>query len=184
MNKIIRNNKGMALVVVLCISGIILILGSVYINSYKDSNPAATKQIDRIQADFFAKGIQNIALYKIKKYPDFFIRSYRQYIHYKRAMSDSSLPQLDEEQTRAPLPFEYFLGKTSMGGIQGILMGECDEDFISPLEIASYSTDIVLINSNDFNSEAIEIKVAVQFKDKPTINTYKTTIHGDLVKSR
>ncbi len=182
MKKNNRNNRGMALVIVLGIAGIILILGTVYSRMYTDSNPAARLQLDRIQADFLAKGIQNIAIYKIKKYPDFFIRSYRQYVYKQRTSSDSSLPKLDSDQATSPLPYEYFIGKTSNGGAQGILNGDYINDFIEPLNGASYTTDIYLINSKDFNSEAVEIKVAVQLKDKKAINTYKTTIHGDLMK--
>lgn len=178
----IKNKKGMALVVVLGIAGIILILGTVYSKLYTDSSPASRLQLDRIQADFLAKGIQNIAIFKIKKYPDFFIRSYRQYVYKKRTTSDSTLAKLDSDQTATPLPYEYFVGKTSSGGAQGILSSEYTDDFIEPLNGASYTTDIYLINSKDFNSEAVEIKVAVQLKDKKAINTYKTTIHGDFVK--
>lgn len=183
MNKT-KNNRGMALVVVLCISGIILILGTVYSKLYTDSTPVSKLQLDRIQADFLAKGIQNIALYKIKKYPDFFLRSFRQEIHRKRSSIDSSLPQLDEYQKNSPTPFEYFVGKGPNGGNEGILNSEYTKEFIEPLDYASYTTDITLINSKDFNSEAVEIKVAVQMGEKKAVNLYKTTLHGDLVRAR
>ena len=151
--------RGMAIVIVLCLSSIIFILGTIYVKAYKDTTPVSRLQLDRIQADFFAKGIQNIALFKIKKYPDFFIRSYR----YR---SSGSTPELS-------IPYNNFLGNSS-----GILQNDYIGDFMEPLEIATYSTGIKLINSKDFQSEAIEIVVNVKFKDKDAINTYKTVIQG------
>ena len=60
--KTMKNNRknGMAIVTVLCIAAIILALGSVYVKMFISSAPAAKLQYDRIQADFLAKGIQNI----------------------------------------------------------------------------------------------------------------------------
>ena len=177
-----RNSKnGMAIVIVLCIAAIILALGSVYTKIYINTAPAAKLQYDRIQADFLAKGIQNIALYKIKKYPDFFIRSYRQYIYWQRTKTDSSLPKLDAKQTQLPMPYESFLGKGS-GFKEGILMGDYTSDFIEPLEKPVYTTDIKLLSSKDFQTESIEISVDLKSKDNRPFNNYKTVISGELTR--
>lgn len=179
MRKIImRKNKkqGMAIVIVLCIAAVILALGSVYVRHYSNTAPAAKLQYDRIQADFLAKGIQNIAIYKIKKYPDFFIRAYRQYVYWQRTKTDSSLKKLNAEQTSSPMPFESFLGNRN-----GILMGRYSNDFIEPLATtASYATDISLISSKDFQTESIEISVNLQLSNDRPINNYQTVVSGEL----
>lgn len=170
-----KNNKknGMAIVTVLAVASIILALGTVYVRHYTQTMPAAKLQYDRIQADFLAKGIQNIALYKIKKYPDFFIRSYRQYVYWERTKTDSSLPKLDERQQASPMPFEAFLDN-------GILMGNYDNDFIEPLEHPVYTTDISLISSKDFQSESIKISVDLKLNENRPLNNYKTIVSGEL----
>lgn len=177
-----RNSKnGMAIVTVLCIAAIILILGTIYVKIFSNTAPAAKLQYDRIQADFLAKGIQNIALYKVKKYPDFFIRSYRQYIYWQRTKTDSSLPKLDAQQSQLPMPYEVFLGNGS-GVKEGILMGNYTADFIEPLGKPQYTTDISLLSSKDFQTESIQISVDLKLSDdRPFIN-YKFVVSGDLTK--
>ena len=144
MKSIKRKKRGIAIVIVLCLAAVILMLGTIYIKSYTDTTPASSLQLDRIQADFFAKGIQNIALFKIKKYPDFFIRSYR----YKTSVASDGRDLSG--------PFNNFLGTSN-----SILQNYNNKDFKEPLEIEDYSTSIVLINSKDFQSEAMEIVVRV-----------------------
>lgn len=169
-----KNRKsGMAIVIVLGIASVILALGTIYAKHYTNTSPAAKLQYDRIQADFLAKGIQNIALYKIKKYPDFFIRSYRQYVYWKRTKTDSSLKPLDPEQVTQIMPFENFLGR-------GIIMGFYDDDFIEPLGKPIYTTDISLISSKDFQSESIQIVVDLKLNEGRPSNTYKTVVSGEL----
>jgi hypothetical protein len=178
-----RNNKnGMAIVIVLCIASVVLVLGTVYVKHYSQTAPEAKLQYDRIQADFLAKGIQNIAVFKIKKYPDFFIRSYRQYIYWQRTKTESDLPKLDAEQSALPMPYEYFLGKGS-GLKEGILMGDFTDDFIEPLGKPIYTTDISLISSKDFQTESIEISVDLQLNANRPVNNYKTVISGELTKN-
>lgn len=181
--KTMKNNRknGMAIVTVLCIAAIILILGTIYVKIFQNTAPAAKLQYDRIQADFLAKGIQNIAIYKIKKYPDFFLRSYRQYIYWKRTQTDSSLPKLDAQQTQLPMPYEVFLGKGS-GVKEGILMGEYSNDFIEPLGKPDYTTDITLLSSKDFQTESIEINVDLKLSSDRAMNNYKVIVSGDIIK--
>lgn len=181
--KTMKNNRknGMAIVTVLCIAAIILALGSIYVKIFTNTAPAAKLQYDRIQADFLAKGIQNIAVYKIKKYPDFFIRSYRQYIYWQRTKTEPSLPKLDAKQTQLPMPYESFLGKGS-GLKEGILMGDYTKDFIEPLENPTYTTDISLISSKDFQTESIEISVDLKLSDNRPVNNYKIVVSGELTK--
>lgn len=170
-----KNNKknGMAIVTVLCVASIIMALGTIYVRHYSQTSPEAKLQYDRIQADFFAKGIQNIALYKIKKYPDFFIRSYRQYIYWKRTMSDASLPKLTAEQETNPMPFIAFMNN-------GVLAGDYSNDFVEPLEHPVYTTDIALISSKDFQSESIKISVDLKLNESRPANKYSTVVSGEL----
>ncbi len=170
------NKKGMAIIVVLCLSMVILMLGTVYMKSYTDSTPVAKLQIDRIQADFFARGIQNIALLKIKKYPDFFIRAYRQEMYKKRVLTEG-LPDLSSEQKMVPSPFESFLGlNPSSGSCSGVLNNWNNSSFLEPLDIASYSTNILVLSSKDFTQDILEIDVGVQLKDKTNIYNFKTSV--------
>lgn len=168
----------MAIVTVLCIAAIIIALGTVYVQIYSQTAPAAKLQYDRIQADFLAKGIQNIALYKIKKYPDFFIRAYRQHIYWKRTQTEPSLPKLDAMQTALPMPFESFLGNKA-----GILMGDYTSDFIEPLGNPVYTTDISLISSKDFRTESIEISIDLKLSENRSVNNYKVVVSGELTKN-
>ncbi len=178
-----KNKKnGMAIVIVLCIASVVLVLGTVYVKHYSQTAPEAKLQYDRIQADFFAKGIQNIALFKIKKYPDFFIRSYRQYIYWKRTQTESDLPKLDAQQTTSPMPYEAFMGNGS-GRKEGILQGEYTSDFVEPLEGPIYTTDISLISSKDFQTESIEISVDMQLNENRPVNNYKTIVSGELTNN-
>ena len=154
-------------------------LGTIYVKHYSQTAPEAKLQYDRIQADFLAKGIQNIALFKIKKYPDFFIRSYRQYVYWKRTQTESGLPKLDAEQATLPMPYEYFLGNGS-GLKEGILMGDYTTDFIEPLKNPIYATDISLISSKDFQTESIQISVDLQLDENRPVNNYKTVVSGEL----
>jgi hypothetical protein len=176
--KVNNKNKrsGMAILVVLCLSMVILMLGMAYMKSYTDSNPVTKLQLDRIQSDFFARGIQNIALFKIKKYPDFFIRSYRQEMYRRRVVTEG-LPNLDPDQIYLPTPFESFMGRDPMSGdYGGVLNNWNNSSFASPLNIATYSTEISILSSKDFTQDLLEIRVSVQMQDKPNINTFKTSI--------
>ena len=177
-NKLInKSKKGMAIVIVLCLSAIIMILGTVYIKSYKESSPASKLQLDRIQADFFAKGIQNIAILKIKEYPDFFIRYYKQLVHYERGASiGAGRKRLDNNQINK---MGYNSGMRLKLFTNGILMNnDLPANFKSPLELDNYQTEIRLINSKDIDSEAIEITDHVLLKGK-NANSYKTIVGGD-----
>ncbi|MDD3001676.1 MAG: hypothetical protein PHF29_07970 [Candidatus Riflebacteria bacterium] len=183
MKQSVFNSKrrAMAILVVICLSTVILMLGMVYMKTYTDSAPASKLQLDRVQADFLAKGIQNIALLKIKKYPDFFIRSYRQHIYQKRVLTEG-LPDLKPEQKTLPTPFELFMGRNPMSGdYDGVLNNLDDNDFFSPVEVASYSTDIAILSSQDFTKDFFEVTVHVQLKGKKAINTYKTSVAASKV---
>ena len=73
-----RKRAGMALFVTASISVVLLVAGLAFLKSFSDSTPTSKAQLDRIQADFFARGIQNLALLKIKLYPDYFVRERRE----------------------------------------------------------------------------------------------------------
>lgn len=172
------NRRGMAIAVVLSLAVVIIIFGTAYIKTYTASTPVSKLQLDRVQADFFAKGIQNIAMLKIKKYPSFFLRSYKQFIYANRAAAEG-LPPLSAEQSEPPCPFLSFMeyDSATQSNVGSVFCCKLDNDFIAPLSVASYSTSIALLSSKDFASSTLEISVSVQLKDKngkgKAVNTYK-----------
>ena len=79
------------------------------------------------------------------------------------------------------MPYESFLGNGS-GLKEGILMGDYTSDFIEPLGHPTYTTDISLISSKDFQTESIEISVDLKLSDKRPVNNYKIVVSGELTK--
>ncbi len=156
-----RQKKGMAIVIVLLFSSILLAYGSIMMRQHQDAAPVSKVQLDRIQADFFAKGIQNIALFKIKKFPDFFLRSYRKYALGVR-----------NNNTAFKTPF------TSNFMIDDIF-GRAGSKYWTPLKLDHYNVEIRLLNSEDFNNETIEVSVEVQFPGK-AVNKYVAVFNGDM----
>lgn len=177
-----KSNKksGMAILITMSMAIILFILGMSFLKSFIDTASSSRAHLDRIQADYFARGIQNIALFKIKHYPDMFLRAYKMKIYKERRDKDDTLPPFkmipDEPAKAKPVildptkPFENFLtdGCNREFGYGGILMNNNKGDtgafssFIAPLtSIASYSTDIKLYSTEEFRNNFIEITVFV-----------------------
>ena len=161
----------MAIVIVLCFSAILVAYGTIMMSQHKDSAPVSKMQLERIQADFFAKGMQNIALFKIKQLPDFFLKSYRQYAWGQR----KDIPEnqkLTTEQVSKQAFINYFMNDE--------IFGAAKDKFWSPLKLDYYSTEIKLLNAEDFKNETIEISVEVKFPGKKAFNKYVAVINGDM----
>ena len=169
-----RKNKGMAIVIVLCFSAILLAYGTFHISHYKDSAPVSNMQLDRIQADFFAKGMQNIVLFKIKQFPDFFLKSYRQHIWGLRTDLKEE-EKLTNEQKELGAFLNYFM----MDGI----FGAAGSEYWSPLKLDYYLVELKLLNADDFNNETIEISVEVKFPNRKAVNKYVAVVNGDMEKN-
>lgn len=175
-----HTRSGMAIMVVLSIASILLLLGIAYLKSFSQSTVTGKLQLDQIQSDFFARGIQNIALFKIKRYPDFFLRSYRHMIYHKRvAAGDTSLgaPIVPNPN---PSPFTKFTGNypAQPRDILNHLPDVTDQadGFTEPLSIATWSTQFSLLSADDFNRGFIEIVVNLQLKNKALVNTYRMSL--------
>jgi len=170
----------MALVIVLAFSAILLMLGTVYLKTFSQTTHLSSLQIDHIQAEFFAKGIQNIALYKVKRFPDFFLRSYRHYIYQKRVNAGDPDVPAPLVPFPNPSPFQKFTGAYA-GHTQDLLHHlPADDDsawgFTEPLRVATWSTVFNLRSSFDFNRSFIEIDVNVQMQGRDSVSRYRMSL--------
>lgn len=174
------SRNGMALVIVLAFSAILLVLGTVYLRTFSQTTHISGLQLDQIQSEFFARGIQNIALFKVKRYPDFFLRSYRYHIYQKRvAAGDTTVPP-PLVPFPNPTPFQRFAGVFG-SRTNDILhhLGSSDDNawqFTAPLQIATWSTSFDLRSADDFRRSFIEINVHVQMAGRDVVNLYRTSL--------
>ncbi len=171
---------GMAIMVVLSIASILLLFGVTYLKTFSQSTVTGKLQLDQIQADFFARGIQNIALFKIKRYPDFFLRAYRHMIYHKRIAAGDTTLGAPLVPAPNPSPFSKFSG-IYPGNSRDILNHIPDSEnnltkFTEPLKIATYSTSFSLISADDFNRGFIEIIVNLQLEGKAVVSTYRMSL--------
>lgn len=175
-----KHRAGMAIMVVLSIASVLMVLGVTYLKSFSQSTVTGKLQLDQIQSEFFARGIQNIALFKIKRYPDFFLRAYRHKIYHERlAAGDATL---DPPLVPAPVPppFAKFTGLYP-GHSRDLLNHIPDgtnnsTKFTEPLSIATYSTQFSLLSADDFKRGFIEITVNLQLVGKDVISSYKISL--------
>ncbi|MBF0544398.1 MAG: hypothetical protein HQM08_08190 [Candidatus Riflebacteria bacterium] len=140
---------GMALVVVLTFSMVILILGTSYIQSfsnYKKNNPI---HLERIQADFFAQGISKIALLKFKKFPADFYHAYLYDVASKK--DPKNVPPKP-----APTPLQVFHQESLNPVLQN------NATLSSGIPISMYSTTYELTNTKAYNSDGLLITVTVK----------------------
>ncbi len=174
------NRAGMAIMVVLSIASILLLLGVTYLKSFSQATVTSKLQLDQIQADFFARGIQNIALFKIKRYPDFFLRSYRHMVYHQRLNAGEVGLGAPIVPAPNPLPFFKFTGAYP-GNQRDILnhipnAADSLDKFTEPLRIATYSTQFSLLSADDFKRGFIEITVNLQLEGKKVVGTYRMSL--------
>jgi hypothetical protein len=172
--------NGMAIVTVMAFSTILLILGITYLKTFSQSTITGKLQLEQVQSEFFAKGIQNIALFKIKRYPDFFLRSYRSRIYYKRLAAGEALEPALVDPEPNPSPFARFTG-VFPGKTQDLLSDLSDAEdaalrFSEPVAIATYSTAFSLMSSDDFKRAFIEITVHTRLTGSDVVNTYRKSL--------
>lgn len=152
----------MALVIVLGFSAVLLILGSTYLGSFKQGRGVTEKQIDQIQMEYFAQGIQRIALWKFKKFSPHFYRAYK----YQMAKNRGAVLT----NNYSPTPMEKFHGQGD-----NVLQHSSVADFKSPLTIASYSTLYLMNKCDEFNKDLIQIRVYVQLKTGGPVSAYSSS---------
>lgn len=175
-----KNTAGMAIMVVLSIASVLLLLGLTYLKSFSQSTVTGKLQLDQIQADFFARGIQNIALFKVKRYPDFFLRAYRYKIYQDRLAAGEVGLDPPIAPPVVPPPFSKFTG-IYLGHERDILNNIPDAtdnltEFTKPIRVATYSTQFSLLSADDFKRGFIEITVNLQLEGKDIIGTYKMSL--------
>lgn len=178
--KALNKKKGMALVVVLAISSIILMLGIMYIDTFRQGAHIAGMQLETVQAEFFAKGIQNIALLKIKRFPDFFIRAYRHSVYQDRSESGDPGVSAPLFAFSNPSPYEKFLGIYA-GRDRDVLHNIPVSDdsswrFTEPIALATYSTAINLRTSEDFTQGFIEVVVSVEVAGIGRVEAHRISV--------
>ncbi len=174
------NRAGMAIMVVLSIASILLLLGVTYLKSFSQATVTSKLQLDQIQAEFFARGIQNIALFKVKRYPDFFLRAYRHMVYHRRIAAGETGLGAPIVPATNPLPFAKFTGAYP-GNPRDILNHIPDADdsrdkFTEPLRIATYSTQFSLLSADDFKRGFIEIVVNLRLEGKDLVGTYRMSL--------
>jgi len=152
----------MALVIVLAFSAVLLILGTTYLGTFKQGRGVTEKQIDQIQMEYFAQGIQRIALMKFKKYSPHFYRAYKYQMAKNRGETLTN--------NYSPTPMAKFHGEGN-----NVLQHSDVADFQSPLTIASYSTVYTMNKCDEFNKDIIQIMVYVQLKTGGPISSYKAS---------
>lgn len=143
--------KGMAIVIVLSLSTFLLVLGLSYLKSVSQVSKTNPHRLTQVQSDFFAQGIQKLAVLKFKALPADFYHAYRYKVEDEKVPRNPALPKL------LPAPFEDFTGadKTILQGMP---------EMFSPLPILDYKTTYVVNSSKKFDRDMIDITVAVDFK--------------------
>ncbi|MBF0548566.1 MAG: hypothetical protein HQM08_29305 [Candidatus Riflebacteria bacterium] len=142
--------KAMAIVVVVIFAAVLLVLGGSYIETVRQVQTSNPKELDRIQANFFAQGIQKLAILKFKRFPADF---YHGYLHEKARLAGESVSNITP-----PKPWDIFLGKdnTPLQNSSALKAG------LSTL--SKYSTNYSLISNKDYTQDVIEIQVTVDMK--------------------
>lgn len=175
-----RSRAGMAIMVVLSIASILLLLGVTYLKSFSQATVSGKLQLDQIQTDFFARGIQNIAMFKVKRYPDFFLRAYRHKVYHDRIAAGDATLGAPLVPAPNPPPFAKFTGIYPGHGRDLLNHIPVADDnltgFTEPLKIATYSTQFSLLSADDFNRGFIEITVNLQLEGKALVSTYRMSL--------
>lgn len=152
-----REKRGMALVIVLAFALAMLTLGTAYMRTFSEARPVNAMIMERLQADYFAQGIQRIALLKYKRFVADF---YHAYI-YRQAGLTGFVPD----------PYSCFLGgdNTPLQNFQfgGATIG-------APVSVATYSSYYLMTSYKGYNRDGLVIHVTVQVKD--FVQNYDFTI--------
>ncbi|MGM0600079.1 MAG: hypothetical protein ACQETH_09725 [Candidatus Rifleibacteriota bacterium] len=146
------NRRGIALILVLSLSLFMLILGMSYMRNVSQVSTSNPKRLKQIQADFFARGIQRLAVLKFKALPADFYHAYRYKIADEKKPRDPDLPVFD------PSPYAVFLGD------KGSILQDRD-GIADPVPIEGYNTRYIVNSSSKFDHDMIDIVVNVQMED-------------------
>lgn len=144
MNK----RKGMAIIIVLSLSMFLLILGLSYLKSVSHVVHTNPHRLTQVQSDFFAQGIQKLAILKFKAMPADFYHAYRYKVADEKVPRNPALPVL------SPSPFTDFLGEkeTILQSMPGLA---------DPVPVVSYTTEYRVNSSKKFDRDMLEVVVDV-----------------------
>ncbi|MDN5280530.1 MAG: hypothetical protein PWR01_4495 [Clostridiales bacterium] len=148
MNK----RKGMAIVIVLSLSMFLLVLGLSYLRSVSQVSRSNPHRLKQVQAEFFARGIQKLAVLKFKALPADFYHAFRYKIEDEKTPRNKDLPVF------SPAPMQDFVGAAGT-----VLQGE--EDLSDPIPILNYTTEYRVNSSKKFDHDMIDIIVNVAMQD-------------------
>jgi len=126
----------MSLIIVLTLSMFLLIFGGAYIKANQQNRPINERHLERIQADFIAQGVIQLAVLKFKKRPAEF------YWAYKTMSANLSNAPYAAYVTQDPTLNGTF---TAPGGLRYV-----------------YSTDWRLVTNDLFTTDGIVITVTVR----------------------
>ncbi|MBI3037467.1 hypothetical protein HYY75_00250 [bacterium] len=153
--KTFYNKFGMALVVVLMFATALLILGANYIQTFTHVKVLNPKVLDHLKADFYAQGLQKIALLKYKKFPADFYHA----IYFDLG-----------GQTNSPQPWLSFHEFNPAGTVLAESTLQYRPSQTTPLgnptPISSYTTSYRLLTSDRYKRDSIEIKVVLEVGGK------------------
>lgn len=144
----IRSRQGMALIIVLVFSLALLVLGTSYMNTISKTTVVNPIQLRRLQADFLAQGIAEIALLKFKKFPADFYHSY--VAHITGAPAETEPYVVFCEQGTGPD------ANTPLRNLQydGQSLG-------APVNLLDYTTDYRMLSYKGYDNDGLQITVAV-----------------------
>ncbi len=144
-----NNRKGIAVVIVLVLTTMLLALAGSYIQRSRTASPINGKVLERVQADFWGQGIAQLALLKFKQLPSDF------YFAYNFSVRDKRLA--------VPDPWSTFLLSP--------LQGHRNTPF--PLD---YTTNCRILGQTRYKTDSIEFEVILEGENlrrsvKQTINS-------------
>jgi len=141
----------MAIVIVLSLALFMLILGVSYLKSISQVTHTNPHRLTQVQSDFFAQGIQKLAVLKFKAVPADFYHAYRYKVEDEKFPRNPLLPKFTTS------PFSAFLGadKTILQGMEGMA---------DPVPVIDYKTEYLVNSSKKFDRDMVEIRVKVDFE--------------------
>jgi len=161
-----KARRGIAMMLVLIFSMILLTMGGVYIKTISNVKKTNPKLLEQVQSDFFGQGIARIAVLKFKKYPADFYHAFL-----RKVAKDKGTPPLPTLSPATPEPIDSFLGAAGT-----VLQNQ--SGIVSPasMTLDSYSTEYRLITHKAYNKDGLEVSVNMQVNG--LTRTYKTTFEA------
>lgn len=153
----------MAILIVLIFTVSLLLLGTTYLGTFRQTKAVDLKSIDQVQADYIAQGLLKIATLKFKRFPADFYYAYMHEMARLRGATGAPFT------TYNPTPLQLYHTQNAATCILQNQTGLC-----SPIAVATYSTTYRLISTKAFTNDALEIGVTVQIGS--LVSTYRSNL--------